>query len=217
MTTHVRQRQPPAAGRSEPMIKVVLFDFGGVLAEEGFREGLKAIAWSNGLDPESFFRDATEAVYNTGYVLGTVRENVFWSELRERMGIRGEDAELRWEILQRFTLRPRILDIVRMLRARGFILAILSDQSQWLDELDAQYHFFQLFDRVFNSYHLGKGKRDASIFIDVVRALGVKPDEALFIDDNEGHVDRARSQGLRAILYTAESSFESEMRDLGLM
>jgi FMN phosphatase YigB (HAD superfamily) len=25
------------------MIKAVLFDFGGVLAEEGFREGLKAI------------------------------------------------------------------------------------------------------------------------------------------------------------------------------
>jgi putative hydrolase of the HAD superfamily len=37
------------------MIKAVLFDFGGVLAEEGFREGLKAIGVKNGLDPDDFF------------------------------------------------------------------------------------------------------------------------------------------------------------------
>ncbi len=34
------------------VIKAVLFDFGGVLAEEGFREGLKSIGRKNGLDPE---------------------------------------------------------------------------------------------------------------------------------------------------------------------
>ena len=37
------------------MIKTVIFDFGGVLAEEGFREGLLAIARENGLDPDAFF------------------------------------------------------------------------------------------------------------------------------------------------------------------
>ena len=30
------------------MLKALLFDFGGVLAEEGFREGLKAIGTKNG-------------------------------------------------------------------------------------------------------------------------------------------------------------------------
>jgi putative hydrolase of the HAD superfamily len=31
-------------------IKAVLFDFGGVLAEEGFRNGLQALAREQGLD-----------------------------------------------------------------------------------------------------------------------------------------------------------------------
>jgi hypothetical protein len=31
------------------MIRAVVFDFGGVLAEEGFREGLKSITRKNGL------------------------------------------------------------------------------------------------------------------------------------------------------------------------
>jgi hypothetical protein len=38
------------------MIKAVVFDFGGVVAEEGFREGLKAIGRKNGLDPRVFSR-----------------------------------------------------------------------------------------------------------------------------------------------------------------
>ena len=32
-------------------IQAVLFDFGGVIAEEGFRKGLSYIALLNGLDP----------------------------------------------------------------------------------------------------------------------------------------------------------------------
>ena len=45
------------------------------------------------------------------------------------------------------------------LRRGGFLTAILSDQTDWLDRLEARHHFFGHFDRVFNSYHLGKGKR----------------------------------------------------------
>jgi hypothetical protein len=40
----------------KPSIQAVLFDYGGVLAEEGFREGLKNIARWHGLDPEAFHR-----------------------------------------------------------------------------------------------------------------------------------------------------------------
>ena len=40
--------------RSNGKIDVVLFDFGGVIAEEGFRKGLKVIAKANGLDEKGF-------------------------------------------------------------------------------------------------------------------------------------------------------------------
>ena len=41
---------------SSPTCPVVfLFDYGGVLAEEGFTEGLKAIAFKNGIDQDDFF------------------------------------------------------------------------------------------------------------------------------------------------------------------
>jgi hypothetical protein len=59
------------------MIKAIVFDFGGVLAEEGFREGLKAIGQKNGLNPDDFYAMASELVYQTGYVTGVSDEYEF--------------------------------------------------------------------------------------------------------------------------------------------
>jgi putative hydrolase of the HAD superfamily len=55
-------------------IGVVLFDFGGVLYDEGFKNGLKAIARANGLDDEAFVRTANDVIHACGYVVGKATE-----------------------------------------------------------------------------------------------------------------------------------------------
>ncbi|MGO9568305.1 MAG: HAD family hydrolase [Desulfomonilaceae bacterium] len=199
------------AGSASPRIKVILFDYGGVLAEEGFREGLMEIARSNGLSPQVFFETATSAVYESGYIVGTADEHSYWDLLRQRCRIRQLDADMRKEILERFILRTWMLEIVRDLRQGGYFVGILSDQTQWLDELNDRDHFFAEFDVVFNSYHLGRGKKDPHVFDEVAERLGVLPSEILFIDDNDGHIERARSRGLRTILFRDKDSFIREM------
>lgn len=188
----------------EPLIELVLFDFGGVLAEEGFRNGLHAIAEKNGRSPREFLKEATDLILSTGYLTGQARENSFWDAVRKKAGIQGSDQELRNEILSRFAVRDWMFDLVRQLRAQKIQTAILSDQTNWLDELEAQHDFFKHFDRVFNSYHVHKSKHDPTLFDDVLRLMQVQPGKTLFIDDTEGHVQRAGRQGLQGILYRTE-------------
>ncbi|MHB1402402.1 MAG: HAD family hydrolase [Thiobacillus sp.] len=180
-------------------IRAVLFDFGGVLAEEGFRAGLHLIARLNGLDPESVHREGIDAVYESGYVTGTAKEADFWKRMRSRFHFSETDAVLTEIILDHFTLRPEMIDLVRDLRGRGLACAILSDQTDWLDRLDRRDDFYREFDRVYNSYRLGKSKREPSLFDEVVADLALRPGEALFLDDDPGNVERARSRGLRAL------------------
>jgi len=188
----------------EPLIELVLFDFGGVLAEEGFRNGLLAIAEKNGRSPREFLKEATDLILSTGYLTGQAQENSFWDAVRKKAGIQGSDQELRNEILSRFAVRDWMFDLVRQLRAQKIQTAILSDQTNWLDELEAQHDFFKHFDRVFNSYHFHKSKHDPTLFDDVLRLMQVQPGKTLFIDDTEGHVQRAVRQGLHGILYQTE-------------
>ncbi|MCA1960599.1 MAG: HAD family phosphatase [Desulfomonile sp.] len=202
------------AGKS--LILAVLFDFGGVLAEEGFREGLMAIGRANGLDPAEFFAAAAREAYNHGYVVGRTSEHVFWGALRRTTGIKGSDEELRNEILDRFIVRPWMLDIVRNIRKQARTVCILSDQTNWLEELDLRHGFFKEFDRVFNSFRLGISKADPTIFPYVAAELGLEPSQILFIDDNAGHIGRARSQGLHGVLFVDKADLLERLDEFGL-
>jgi len=192
----------------------VIFDFGGVLAEEGFREGIKAIGRDKGLDPEDFYKISSELVYQTGYITGGCDEHSYWNAVRQKTGVKGDDQEFREEILKRFKLRPEMTAMVEKIKSSVFIVAVLSDQTNWLDELDQRTPFYYHFDTVFNSFHLKKTKRDPSIFRDVCALLSVRPEEVLFVDDNLENVKRAISQGLRAIHFKGVSEFRIEIKKI---
>jgi HAD superfamily hydrolase (TIGR01509 family) len=192
-------------------IEAVLFDFGGVLSEEGFRNGLQAIARLNGIDEENFVRTANDVIHACGYVIGKVSESAYWEILRETTGIRGDDQYLRNEILSRFITREWMINTVKRLKALKVGVGILSDQTNWLDELDARDNFFRQFDYVFNSYHMGKSKKDPSHFKDVVRILKIEIQKALFIDDDAGNCERAKQAGLKVIHYRDREQFFEEL------
>jgi putative hydrolase of the HAD superfamily len=192
---------------SNQSIKAVLLDYGGVIAEEGFRNGLIAMAREQGLDVDMMLNVAKQAVYESGFVLGRGTENAFWALMREGTGLRGNDAELTKRILEGFILRPWIIERVRQWHAQGYITGILSDQTHWLDWLNERDHFFEYFDHVFNSYYMGKGKRDPGLFYDITEQLALSPAEILFVDDIRNNVKRAQAAGWQTIHYVDKASF----------
>lgn len=195
-------------------IKAVLFDFGGVIAEEGFLEGIQAIGKEQGLDPDAFFQIVDALIYESGYLTGKADESFFWNAVRIKTGIRSTDSVLRAEIMKRFILRPDMITSVDLLRSKGFIVAMLSDQTNWLEEIDRSSGLFRHFDRVFNSYRIHKSKRDASVFGEACATLGVSEGETLFVDDNINHIKRAEGQGLQVIHFVGIDRYKKEIRDL---
>jgi FMN phosphatase YigB (HAD superfamily) len=192
-------------------IDLVLFDFGGVIAEEGFKQGLATIAKANGLDENTFIKTAFETTYSSGYVLGKAPESAFWSALRQKTGIKGDDLSFNHEIVSRFILRDWMIDLVKKLKAENIKVGILSDQTDILEKLDKKYDFFRVFDYVFNSYYMGKGKRDPTLFNDIIQVVKTEPNRILFIDDDSENVDRARQKGWKVIHYVDREDFQRDI------
>lgn len=191
--------------------ELVLLDYGGVLAEEGYKAGMKGLALAKGKNPEEIKRIAFDLAYGTGFNTGKIREHAFWDLFRKASGIEEEDAFLTNFVLERFTLRPFMLSMVRNLRDRGIGTGILSDQTHWLDELDERDLFFKYFDHVFNSFHEGMTKKEPVFFEKTLQRLGKDAESVLFVDDHAPHIERARALGMDAILYTREEDFRAEM------
>lgn len=195
-------------------VDAVIFDFGGVLAEEGFFKGLTHVAEVQGIDRELLTETAVDIVRKDGYGTGAIDEAEFWRRLRDKTGVKGTNEELRNELLSRFIPRDFMFRYVDNLRRDGYKVAILSDQTNWLDELEARYDFFRKFEVVHNSWRTGKTKKETEAFTDLLSTLGVPAERALFVDDHGGHIRRAVKLGLKTIHYTDRESFETELANL---
>ena len=195
-------------------INAVLFDFGGVIAEEGFANGLTTLAEEQNFSVSNMAEQGMNAVYDSGFVLGHGTAADFWKLLRQRTGLSGNDATLTDRILEGFKLRDWMLQLVRDLRSQGYITGILSDQTHWLNELDQRDHFYHEFNHIYNSYNLGKGKHDPSLFTDVANNLGLAAENILFIDDNKNNTQHAHAIGMKTIHYQNKDAFIAKLNKL---
>jgi putative hydrolase of the HAD superfamily len=181
-------------------IRAVYFDLGGVYYTEGFREGLFAIARKHGVDEHSFFEAATQVIFANGYVRGEAPERIFWDELAAATGVETDLFTDRALILAAFKPLPGMVSLVS--QTREFLpVGLLTDQCNWLYELDDRDGLLSAFDAVINSYEEGFTKRDSEIFRIACQRLDTLPEEVIFFDDNTENVTGAREFGMRAFLF----------------
>lgn len=205
-------------GSGTAALRAVVFDFGGVLAEEGFVRGLKRIGRDFGLGEERALDVGERLVQSSGYVRGQACEAEFWEAFRAETGITAQDRILRKAILDGFVLRPRMLDLAEWLRRRGLKAAILSDQTDWLEALDRKTPFLWRFDLVHNSFRTGTTKADDQAYIRLLADLGLQGPEVLFVDDRASNLARAARFGIKILLCedpeTAEEMIRSRVSSL---
>ena len=106
-----------------------------------------------------------------------------------------------------------MLEEIKRIKTAGVIVALLSDQTDWLDELNERAPFYHYFDYVFNSFNMTKSKRDAALFDDVVRQLAVKPQEILFVDDTRENLELAQIRGWKTLHFTNVEDFRKALKE----
>ena len=199
--------------KTDSSIKLVLFDFGGVISDECFKQGLFSISRENNINTREFYSAACSIISDCGYLTGDADEKIFWQEMRQKFSLIGTDAYLSSQILSRFIVRGWVIEIIKQLRDQNVLTAILSDQTDSLDRLNDKYDFFKYFDRIFNSFYLKQSKHNGwKIFDTVLNEMSIPANSALFIDDNENNIKNAEKIGLNAILFKDREFFETKFK-----
>lgn len=104
----------------------------------------------------------------------------------------------------RIDVDPVSLKFVQRAREAGLLTALTTNQQSYRGAyMQATFGYEELFDRTFYSFELGVAKPDPDYFRAVVDALGVRPEEAVFVDDMRSNVVGAREAGLRGVLFPA--------------
>jgi HAD superfamily hydrolase (TIGR01509 family) len=202
-------------GNVDYEIRAVYFDLGGVYYTEGFMDGLHAIARKHGLDEEDFYRTAVDIIFANGYVRGEVPETEFWEHLVKAAGIEVNLFAEREVILAAFKPLPGMPELAARIREQTFV-GLLTDQCNWLYELDDRDNLLSAFDTVVSSYEEGLTKRDMEIFRVACQRFSLLPEEIAFFDDNPDNIERAKEFGIRAFLFENAEKTDMILRAEGL-
>jgi len=112
---------------------------------------------------------------------------------------------------RRFVIRPWTLDLIRTLRSSDIKVVLLTDQTNWIEEINEETPFYDMFDHVFNSYRLGKCKHDGTIFKEILNMLGVDPKDIILVDDRRRNITLAEEYGIKGILYKSKDELLREL------
>ena len=184
------------------MIRVVVFDIGGVLEinpDTGWQE-----KWEQRLHltvaqiDERFIRLGKDGS------LGTCTEEEWQAGLREITGLDQAQAnEFMQDLWQWYlgTLNVELADFFASLRPR-YQTAMLSNSFVGARRREQElYRFHEMTDDVIYSHEVGLAKPDRRIYALTCQRLGVQPAEVIFLDDAEPNVIAACEFNMQGILF----------------
>ena len=199
------------------MIKVILFDLGGVLVR---LTGVPTmLEWSQGdlTEPnlwETWLR--SEAVRS--FESGRIEPQKFAERVIEEFSL-SVTAEKFISAFETWVdgLFDGVDELLLRLRPH-YRLATLSNTNtiHWPKLINGM-GLGTLIDTHFPSHESGLLKPDAAAFDNAVKRLGVTPDQILFFDDNALNVLGARESGLQAVVATRPKSITRHLNHRGLV
>jgi len=199
------------------MIKVIIFDIGGVLmsSERSFDGIYEEFATVIGAPPEKIVKLHND--YLDRMLYGKFSAAQFFALIKKQFHITGDLKKIWMNVaMKHITLNAELLEMVDLLRVHQKT-AILSNVSQIRGFVDERFDLYAHFDRSFLSYKLKMQKPSKKIFNYVLKAMKVKPQETLFVDDKEANLRVARELGIKCIQFNNNAQLRTELTPFGLL
>ena len=125
-------------------------------------------------------------------------------------------ALIEQDVLLWASLNPVMLDWVVRVQAAGLKTAILSNMGEdLLAHMRQNFRWLDAFDHHTWSCELNIVKPEAAIYEHTLAAVGVQPEEALFIDDRAENIEGAKKAGLHALLFRDEGTLQADLQQAG--
>jgi putative hydrolase of the HAD superfamily len=200
-------------------LRAVVFDYGMVLTGPPEPKAHSELVRITGLtsDRLDHFYWADRHAFDEGKLNGLD----YWRKVTGDAGLALDDEAIEalslWDARMWTTQNDAMLSWQQVLKQRGILTAILSNMGDtvlanmqrellWLDRFDVQVW----------SYQLRMAKPDLAIYEYVLKQLGTRPDETLFLDDKQENIDAANSVGMRAVLFTDVDHLRADLMVMGL-
>jgi putative hydrolase of the HAD superfamily len=160
---------------------------------------------------------ADRPAYDEGKLTGFA----FWQKLVRDAGLALPPDKIeelnQWDARMWTTENPAMLAWQLALKRRGLLTAILSNMGDnVLASVEREFNWIHRFDALVWSFQLHMAKPGPAIYLRTLQELGVRPEEALFLDDKLVNVEAARALGIQAMQFSTVERLRADLVAAGL-
>ncbi len=170
----------------------LLLDLDGVIRHFDPRAAREAES-RHGLEPGAVPRAAFTPELLGQVVTGRMTRAEWTRRVGEVLG--SHRAAEDW-LADRGRVDSAVIEMVRRVRARGLVTAILTNGTDTIEEELVDHGVREHFDHVFNTHFIGVAKPHPGAYRYVTGRLGLEPGRILFLDDKAENVAGARAVGM---------------------
>lgn len=198
------------------MLKAVIFDVGGVLIRTRSRAGRQKWAGRLGMDAWEFENFVFNGESGRQAQLGQKSFEAHWQWLGNYFGLaEAELAQMRRDFFAGDELNQPLVEQVKRLRQAGYRTGLLSNFADDARRLWSEvFPFINYFDGVVISAEVGVMKPDPQIYYLAAERVGVKPEEALFIDDFMENIRGAERVGMQTIHFADPQAAQQKLAEM---
>lgn len=196
------------------MIEVIAFDFGGVLGGEAnewettFKEVTRLTALSNA---------EIQEIWNKYWPkLKTGKKDIagFWKAMAKKNN--ADYRNLRLVYNKGIRIDNEVFDVAKHLSKKYKLIILSNDTKDWMDAKVKRFGLKKIFQRIYNSADIGFAKPADAIFNFVLNDQNIKPEELVFIDNQENNFNAASKLGIKAILFKNVDSLLQQLSRHGI-
>jgi epoxide hydrolase-like predicted phosphatase len=190
-------------------IKVVFFDLGGVIVRTEFQAPRQQLADRLGMDYEDLSKLVFDSDSGLKASMGEIAADVHWASIIQRLKRPSSELSLiREEFFAGDIIDRTLVEYIRSLRGK-YKTGLISNAWSDLRDFVVREKFDDAFDKMIISAEVGAVKPEPKIFQMALEHFGVKPKEAVFVDDFYINIEGCEKVGIKGIHFKdAESTLQ---------
>lgn len=195
-------------------IKAVFFDLGGVIVRTEFQAPRQQLADRLGIDYDDLSKIVFDSDTSTRASIGELSSEEHWISVIQRLKRPAEERQsIRDEFFAGDIVDRTLVEYIRSLRPR-YKTGLISNAWGDLRDFLVREKFDDAFDKMIISAEVGAMKPEPKIFQIALEQFGVKPKEAVFVDDFYVNIEGCEKVGIRGIHFKDPEITLQQLKEL---
>ena len=195
-------------------IRAVFFDLGGVLLRTEFQAPRQRLAERLGMEYDDLVRIVFDSDSGIRATIGQISSEEHWNSVMKRLKRPASElAAIRDEFFAGDILDRTLLAYLRSLRGK-YKTGLISNAWGDLRDYIVREKFDDAFDKMIISAEVGAAKPEPKIFQIALEQFGVRPNEAVFVDDFQVNIAGCEKVGMKGIHFKDPETVLQQLKKL---